>query len=867
MAVTTAGEGRGTFSARLLPLLVLALLLQAAPTAFARHWFWNHGLFPVVGDPAPVAAIPLNSAAAAAAAQTTLPTTAVVLPSAPALLPAAPLAPAEGPPVLSPSALFPPALSPPSLSPPALSPPALSPPALSPPADSPPAEAPPAAAPPPPAAPSANECYDAAPVDPLIARGAAPDPCAALAAELNRTGVGKMGNKTGGMGFAAPSLFRACYAAFLFREKCDFVDLLSIANAFNNHYVYKHIAMDSPDQTNLPSSIDIIEVLGKIVIDAGAGKYAKLADAHMAAHWATMALNDGHSAFMPTCFMSGEFNLPLPLMAVVENGQQIIRVAPRRYITPKGMNTVAKALHNFDFDLYEGRQVVAINGDKAEDYILKWADKEVGTYRNRAARFNRAFARNEVDKSLKGTHIRQVPGSFARRAFAPENDTVLVSFATTKGASTEDVQVPWIGSAQFGAYENALGYWAQYCAVPKPSDPASGGTSAHATAVGHADTPVMDRILPRHPPPVYYEDSSDASDTSDASDGFNVEIASVAAAAGGSPGAAAGPTVKRISPTTDHFLVYLVGGSTAVIWLHEYDPSDEVTKALEADKVDTDAYMVEQITKALQTAAQSNASQVIIDVRGNGGGSTVAAYATIRLLMGAQKVPPTDLSLPMDFIISNNYTENAIAVLSIDRATQYFPRYTDLNGTSLTSAFGYAPFRTLKFSAAGPAGNYSAIIKSRYELLSSKFMAEQQLPVFGDRPFLVLSDGVCFSSCGILTHVLGKRHKVPMVTLGGLPNQPPDVGSSCLGFTLSDMTPISTGLSALAALHPMQASKPLKVKGTIGMAFTNGYIDSEIPCEFEFLPSQHHIEYTVDLIDKPWAIWSEVAKLFATTAA
>ncbi|GJP32600.1 hypothetical protein CLOM_g17216 [Closterium sp. NIES-68] len=794
----TVNESRGTvFSARLLPLLVLALALQAAPTASARHWFWNHGLFPVVADPAPVAAIPPGSAAVAGSAgtvaaaagdgssetipvtilsnETMPPSTRTVPPSPPHQLTAAPLAPVPTTP-REPAAPAP-APAPLEAAPPAASPPA--------------------------AVPSADLCYDVAPVDPRIVSGAKPDPCAALAAELKRTGLKKMGGKTDGMGFAAPSLFRACYATFLFRKDCDVEDLLSIANTFDNHYVYKHIAVDSPDQTNLPSSIDIVADLRKIVARAEAGKYVKLVDAHMAAYRATSALNDGHSSYTPDCF-AGEFNLPLPLMAVVENGQQIIRVAPRRYITPKGMNTVAKVLHNFDFDLYEGRQVVAINGDKAKDYILKWADKEVGTFRNRAARFNKAFARNEVEKSLMGTDILQVPGDFARRGFAPGNDTLLVSFATNDGASTEDVQVPWIGAKKIDSFGNATDYWAKFCAAQKPSGAAAGGTSAQTTTVGrHADTPV-----------------------------------------------------------------YLVGGSTAVIWLHEYIPSNqEVMDELDASKVDVVDYMLHHITKALQTAAQSNASQIIIDVRDNMGGSTVAAFATIRLLMGAKKVPPSDFTLPMDFIVGTNYTENAIAVLSVDPTTLYLVKYTDLNGTPLTSAFGYAPFRTLNFSADGPAGTYTALFKSPDEPSSANLTAEQQQPVFGDRPFLVLSDGNCFSACAILTHVLGKRHKVPMVTVGGLPNQPPDVGSSCLGFTQMDMTPISTALSALARLYPEQASKPLKVKGVIGMALTNGYVDSEIPCEFEFLPSQHHIDYTVDLIDKPWAIWSEVAKLLATAAA
>ncbi|CAI5493260.1 unnamed protein product [Closterium sp. Naga37s-1] len=539
-----------------------------------------------------------------------------------------------------------------------------------------PAPAAPAPAAPAPAPAPAETCDDA-PLDPFVASRAAPDPCAKLAAELTRS-AGELGNKTGGTGFAAPSLFRACHSTFLFRKKCDGADLQSIANAFDNHYVYKHIAVDSPDQTNLPSSIDIVADLRKIVANGEKGKYARLVDAHMAAYRATLA--------------------------------------PRRYVTPKGMRHVAKTLHSFEFDLYEGRQVVGINWEKAEDFILNWADKNVGSFRNRAARFTKSFARNEAEGTLKGTSIVQV---------------------------------------------------------------------------------------------------------------------------------------------------YLVGGNTAVVWIHQFLPSDAVSKALAEKKVNAEKYMVQEVAKALQTAAASNASQIIIDVRGNGGGYTTAAYTAIRLLMGAAKVPDSEFTLPLDFIIGTQYTENAISLLSIDPATQYcIGVYADLNGTDLSSALHFAPIRELRFTEAGRAGNYSALLKQ-----NKKFTGKEQQPVLGDRPFLVLSDGNCFSSCGILTHVLGKRHKVPMVTVGGLPNQPPDVGSSCLGFTEHNIYSMAPGLTKLAALMPQNASLPLKVKGAVGMAFANGYVDSEIPCEFEFLPSQHHINYTVDLIDKPWAMWSEVAKLFASAAA
>ncbi|CAI6012377.1 unnamed protein product [Closterium sp. NIES-65] len=758
MAAIGARRATFSFAGQLLPLLVLALLLQA-PSASARHWFWYDALFPVgpSGETNPAAAFTAETEGAAAGAA------------------AAPLAPVAAPA---------------------------------------PAPAP------------AVSCYDV-PAGRLIASGAAPDQCAALAAELTRT-AGKFAGKTGGQGFAVPSLFRACHSTFQFRKDCDVEDLLSIANAFDNHYVYKHIAVDSPDQTNLPSSIDIVAELRKIVANAEAGKYPRLVDAHMAAFRAVWALNDGHTTFMPRCFM-GEFNLPLPLMAVVENAQQIIRVAPRRYITPSGMDHVAKVLHNFDFGLYEGRQ-----GWKFDGRRRGAMDRDRFLERHPAP----VYYDDTSDSS--GDDLNVEIASLSAAAAGP---TVYLVGGTTA--------VVWIHKfSPGGAVSQALAAEnideEQYMIkeVTKALNTAAASAPSRPHSMSHASTLLSTHhsrdMTPSPPSPSLFFPYLP----------FNPVLLSHS-----SPSFYY-PLQPRSCPSPLH-----IQRLTQIIIDARGNGGGSVAAAFSAIRL---CVRISACPSPCLPPSpfRSNASQIIIDVRSNGGGIVQAAYTAIRLLMGAAKVPNSDFALPMDFIIGTPYTENAVSVLSVEETLYYVGLYTDLNGTALSSAYGYAPFRKLRFTEAGPAGNYSAPIK-----ISQTFTGKQTQPVFGNRPFMFLSDGDCFSACSILTHVLGKRHKVPMVTVGGLPNQPPDVGSSCLGFTQPDIYSMAPGLTKLATVLPENASLPLKVKGAVGMAFTNGYVDSEIPCEFEFLPSQHHINYTVDLIDKPWAMWSEVAKLFASAAA
>ncbi|CAI5932350.1 unnamed protein product [Closterium sp. NIES-65] len=564
--------------------------------------------------------------------------------------------------------------------------------------------------------PAAPTCNDA-PVDPSIVSAASPgNPCSALAAELIRAAE-KLGNKTGGKGFAAPSLFRACHSTFLFRKDCDAEDLLSIANAFDNLYVYKLISMDSPDQTNLPSRLDIVADLWKVVKDAVGGKYARLVDAHMAAFRATLALNDGHCMFMPECFV-GSYDLPLPLMAVVENGQQIIRVAPCRFFRDGsttvyllGNSTAVVWIHQFFFS-EAVMKVLQANKVDPEMYMVMEVTKALNT------------AAASVFLSTSSYSFPPPP--------TPLHLPLLLStspYSSPPPPSTSPLPSP--------SFLLLPPYASQIIIITYVRD--NGGGSVAAT--------LMSPHLSPHVPPV-------------------------------SPHVA-----PHVSP---HVSPHVAPHVSPHVSPH------------------ASPYVSPHVSPHVSPYV-SNASQIIIDVRGNGGGYTAAGYTAIRLLMGAAKVPDSDFALPVDGIIGTVYAEIAITALSIDPTTQYFiGLYANLNGTGFTSAFDYAPFRELRFTVAGPAGKYSAPFK-----LNKQFTGKQEQPVFGDRPFLVLN---------------------------------------------------------LAALVPQNASLPLNVKGAVGMALTNGYVDSKIPCEFVFLPSQHHINYTVDLIGKPWAMWSEVAKLFDSCA-
>ncbi|CAI5486154.1 unnamed protein product [Closterium sp. Naga37s-1] len=603
-------------------------------------------------------------------------------------------------------------------------------------------------------------------------------------------------------------------------------------------------------------------------------------DAHVDTFNAINGLNDGHTMFSSNCFFSmASFFLPLPLFAVVEDGQQIVRVATRRYLAWfNGIEEDAKKIWGFDFSAYELQQVLTIEGQPAVQYIKQWADKYGGMVRNPSARFNMMFA--GLDAQGRAS-LWQHPGEFALRELVPESDTLQVSIL--RGGAAENVSVPWMAVSSSEPFTDSHSYWTLNCAKHQEpcADDAAAGNAASTTSSSSSSSEERDS---RAPPPVFQRDvlrrrpqyrhrqqphrrqqqpQQQPQEKKEQKEQSSDEVTPRILA--GEDGAAI--TVERVSAEDAYYLVYLVSNRTAVIVLHTFDvdSTTAVELAVTSPDVHPVDYLAGEILRAMDAARSTNCAEVIFDVRVNGGGFTALGSVTVVTLLGTRNVPLANATLPMDFIIGTNFTWSLMEDQAIpDYVTDGYTHPGD-GASVLSSSQDYTPLQNISFTEAGRAGTYTADFKSYFENFYGGLAerAGSAEPFFGARPFLFLADGDCFSTCAILTHMLGKRYKVPMVTVGGYLDQPVSVSASCLGYTMLSLNcAVSVPLSRTSHANDPRASKPFKTNMDVSMAFTNGYVDSSVPCEFEFLPSQRHVDYTVDRIDKPWVIWSDVAKLF-----
>ncbi|CAI5520846.1 unnamed protein product [Closterium sp. Naga37s-1] len=145
----------------------------------------------------------------------------------------------------------------------------------------------------------------------------------------------------------------------------------------------------------------------------------------------------------------------------------------------EGLDVAALVLHQFDYYRYEGAQVTTINGAPAMDYLLEWAARYVGQYRDSGVRFNLLFARRVVSKAT-GTVI-ATQGAFAQRSLAPTNDSVVVELILATSATPVQVTVPWVAVLPTN-FDSATSYWAANCATPRQPTASAAAASAPAAA-------------------------------------------------------------------------------------------------------------------------------------------------------------------------------------------------------------------------------------------------------------------------------------------------------------------------------------------------------------------------------------------------
>lgn len=218
----------------------------------------------------------------------------------------------------------------------------------------------------------------------------------------------------------------------------------------------------------------------------------------------------------------------------------------------------------------------------------------------------------------------------------------------------------------------------------------------------------------------------------------------------------------------------------------------------------------------------------------NPGGTTKYAYWLVEMLVGNSKFKSRGNNF-LRTLADSNLTS---LLVQRDVATYNFSQYSDDKGTPYiraTKSKFFFPTQRLAFGKKGVPGMYSSFYQETVRNLTAK-LGRPQRPMLPGVKLVLLSDGLCFGTCGTFAGIMQQRFQATLVTAGGLPWSYTSFAGGSGGYMLSD---VGTDLVAKWANIWAIKSKPNAPRpflGPITLSLKNGigFLSKSSPFPMDF---------------------------------
>ena len=309
--------------------------------------------------------------------------------------------------------------------------------------------------------------------------------------------------------------------------------------------------------------------------------------------------------------------------------------------------------------------------------------------------------------------------------------------------------------------------------------------------------------------------------------------------------------------------------------------------------------------KFIKQARADNKTKIVIDLTFNGGGNTLLPYdlfkrffpseqpyGASRLRAGtaasiwAQSLGAIPSATFQKLVSAPNATDLPVAAIG---DYDYLVWLDDQNA-QFASASEYFPtnvFNGDNFSALSRHPINSVMIDELsddvvpYGYGNNSFGSTVPPQPFSTENIVILTDGYCASSCTLFTTFMTTQGNVTTITIGGRPqNAPMQAMGGTRGaeaFAFSDLQAMSQYLSNSSfipddllatanATFPGLNDLPLQAPGFFASATLNlrdqilpGQENTQVPSQFQFIPSDCRIFYTPESVFSPTEKWMQVA--------
>ncbi|KAG0297340.1 hypothetical protein BGZ96_006904 [Linnemannia gamsii] len=620
-----------------------------------------------------------------------------------------------------------------------------------------------------------------------------------------------------------------CFDSIPFNKEAAKTTLESVTTLFDDYYISRDSAMSPFLAKPLESDpVDIVAKLKKI----GRTRYTSDRKFHTDVNLAIESLHDGHSVYVPYCYMAYMYTQPLSLYAPVVDGRQVIKV----YNDNKKRG-------------YEECTVTNIDGKTAMAQVKKYASTLV-TSKDPNGRLNEALT-SMVYSPSAGTFV-VFPGRFAIRVYLPDSPSMRFELKCANSKAPIIVNDNWVITPQLPwVFTDTASYIKNVClAQPEPPQPsAANADSPHKRDLVSVSAERRDEI--------------NALSKRAFSDNYPAQAA---VAPHGPSLADDSVPLPLSSPVYD---AIKIGAGNGTVF---YQLKDRPTVGIIVLFITLiDFAEIDFMYQSLETLYHKGVTDIIIDVVGGDGG-----YANVSPDFAQLFFPnkgPLDKILPVNFRSTPalqqlsakvfNSTDGGLSQLGNMFSTYgggFYDssRFFDLaNNRMYTDNSLYTD--TVTQYRNGRQAVYTKL--TAYKPVTHPVHSNLAKYPWTNNPdrLRIVTDGRCLSACGHVIYLLANQYGVKSYGVGGTQGEPLSKHQYVAAAATTNV--IFKRIFAFANMTSPMKDLPYQgiVTAAIGEIFAPG---STVPLEFDGdkYPTDFRLDYDPVNARSREALWTQVAK-------
>ncbi|KAI0922547.1 hypothetical protein AcV5_009489 [Taiwanofungus camphoratus] len=525
--------------------------------------------------------------------------------------------------------------------------------------------------------------------------------------------------KFAGQTYVVSADARACLSSFPFNETLR-QNVLTVVSRVFDFYTFEDYYLDSPPPFQ-ESTVNIRQELARINSTSYDSDYAFNRDLFDFVN----SLNDGHTAWYPSCYQTFQNILPAPVVTLEVNGNQSVYVAPDSvaFISLFGTNyTSYFDSLNFDWARLAGARVLQIEGMDAYAYADLIADTYSGNYLDHGVRVNSVFSSYRI---VNNTYSQRV-GDIAGPGF-PDRDNLTMTLIPVNATEQETVIIPFLASYGGEPFTDSASYWQANCAA---NNETNGVDYLGMTSAGKISMSAR-----KQPRALIYDRSANT--------GVGLPSQSL-------------PNLTVVDGGEGVIKSYILpDNKTGVMFVGSFEPDNYIS-------------FQDDTAAAITQFHSANITRLIVDLTNNGGGYVCLGEFLHQYLAGTSFGFPGYQTAIRANTLAQRILASDIALGVTSNISFYAPdNWAYINDTALLDTVNY-------FQPIVNRTINGVVYSESQRILDicTPFNVEMPAyPPFDLQNVAIVSNGDCASTCAQFSTLMYERHNTKIAVFGGKPNE------------------------------------------------------------------------------------------------